>query len=382
MFVLSKQDNAMFRVIATLVSLALVLWGYGAHVHSAQAANLTNFQDLLETSATSTASNHTIQFVTPTGMVAGGTATVTFQVGFDLSSVTEDDIDFAVNGVDEDTAAAAAAAVWGVTIVGQDIIIESGTDTIAPNATVTIEIGSNATAFGTGDDLNRIVNPGTQGSYEIDIDFNGVDGGTTEVAIVDSVYVTAQVNTNFEFTVSGFATAGIAVNGTSTTGTTTATSLPFGLLANGEIETLAQELTVATNAIRGFVVTAEVDQQLLSSTGADIDAFDDGAFLNPKAWEAPGDGTPSISDENTWGHWGWTTEDTDTTRGAAAEFGANEWEGASTSPAVLFSHTSVADASTPGIGSTTVGFQIEITALQEAADDYSAILTYIATPTF
>jgi hypothetical protein len=35
-----------------------------------------------------------------------------------------------------------------------------------------------------------------------------------------------------------------------------------------------------------------------------------------------------------------------------------------------------------GVGSTTVAYKVEITSLQEAAKDYTATLTYIATPVF
>jgi hypothetical protein len=35
-----------------------------------------------------------------------------------------------------------------------------------------------------------------------------------------------------------------------------------------------------------------------------------------------------------------------------------------------------------GIGSTTVAYKVQITALQEAATDYTAQLMYIATPVF
>lgn len=375
MFVLSQQDNALFRVIATLVSIALVLWGLGTHVKSAQAANVTDVFVLLSSSATSTASNHTIEFVTPTGMAAGGTATITFPVGFNLTTITEDDVDLAVNGADEDTAAAAAGADWGITVSGQDLVIESGTDTIGAGATVTVEVGDNADFAGTGS--NQVVNPGTQGSYEFDFDINGFDAGHTRVAIVDSVYVTASVDTVFDFTVTGFTVAGTSANGTSTTGTTTATALPFGTLGAGGVETLAQRLQVQTNAINGFVVTVETDHQLLSSTGADIDGFRNGTFDDtPVAWEDPSN---SISDENTWGHWGLTSEDSDLN---GDEFGSNLWVSASTTPRQVFSHTGPADNTTVDIGSTTVAYQVEITALQEAADDYEAILTYIATPTF
>jgi hypothetical protein len=44
--------------------------------------------------------------------------------------------------------------------------------------------------------------------------------------------------------------------------------------------------------------------------------------------------------------------------------------------------TGTTDATGDDVGETFVGYQIEITPLQEAADDYQTILTYIATPTF
>jgi hypothetical protein len=64
------------------------------------------------------------------------------------------------------------------------------------------------------------------------------------------------------------------------------------------------------------------------------------------------------------------------------EFGANEFIGVSTTPRAIFAHDGPADGITTDVGSTTVAYKVEITALQEAADDYTATLTYIATPTF
>jgi hypothetical protein len=373
MFVLSRNVSAGHKVIATLLTAALLLWVLGFHSF-AQAANVTNVYDLLSDSAPSVGSNHTISFVAPSGVAAAQTIKITFPAGFDLSSIVEDDVDLEINGVDEPTAAAAAGATWGVAVAGQDLTITSGTGVIATTATVTIKIGTNAADSGTG--ANQIVNP-TTGSYEIDIAGTMADSGHTRVAIVDTVLVTATVNTSFDFTVAGVATT-TAVNGTTTTRASSSTTIPFGTLTAGDIATLAQDLTVSTNAINGFVVTVEEDQHLLSSTGADIDNFaNNNNSVTPAAWSAP---TNNIADENTWGHWGVTTEDTDTTR--TAEFGSDEWLGVSTTPQVIFSHTGPADGSTAGIGSTRVGYQVEITPLQEAADDYSTTLTYIATPTF
>jgi len=165
-------------------------------------------------------------------------------------------------------------------------------------------------------------------------------------------------------------------------------------LAAGEIVTAAQNLRVTTNAINGYVVTAEVDHQLESSTGADIDGFADGAFDDtPAVWASPGGGAPDIAVEDEWGHWGMTTTDNDL-QGNGTDFSvSNTWISATTTPRAIMAHDGPSDGSTgtltvtggaadDDIGSTTIGFQVEISALQEAGDDYQAILTYIATPTF
>jgi hypothetical protein len=117
---------------------------------------------------------------------------------------------------------------------------------------------------------------------------------------------------------------------------------------------------------------------LQSSTGADIDDFSNATNVTtPAAWSSP---TNLISDENTWGHWGLTSTDFVTTR--SAQFSTNTWVAASTSPVIIMGHTGPSDGTTAGVGAATIGYQAQITALQEAGDDYNTSLTYIATPTF
>ena len=374
MFVLSRNVSASFRVIATLVATAVLMWTLGVS-HFAQAANITDVYDLLSDSSPNAQSNHEIQFVSPSGVATStGTIVVTFPTAadeFDLTGVVAGDIDLELGGVDQDL----TGTDWSVAVGASTITFTSVGNGVQPGATTTIFIGTNATG-GT----NQIDNPnpatGNQ-SYEIAISAGASDSGFTRVVILNTVLVTANVETTFNFTVAGTAGA-TGVNGTTTTDVSSSTTIPFGTLVSGELKTLAQDLAVVTNAINGFVVTIEESQHLLSSTGADIDNFVESVTSNdPVPWSSP---TDSISDENTWGHWGITTEDTVTTR--AIEFGSNEWAGASTTPQVVFSHDGPADGSTAGEGATTVGFQIEISPLQEAADDYETVLTYIATPTF
>jgi hypothetical protein len=376
----SPKTDASYKAIAMLVAVALFMWMIGAQFvgKTAQAANVTQFSDLLSESAPSTASNHTITFTTPNGMTIGQNFTVTFESPFDTSLIdTVADVDLRVGGVDQTLAGAAGAGTWGVTGFTTDTLtFTTPTDGgVASSTQIIIEIGTHATFGATGDD--QIVNPSATSSYTIDIDGTMQDSGQTQVAIVENVLVTAAVETTFEFTVSGLP-SGVAVNGspTTTSTTTTSTLLPFGTLVANVSKTLAQRLNVLTNARNGFVVTVEQSQDLQSSTGAVIDSFTNGTYVNtPTAWTGPSN---SISDNRTWGHWGLTSEDNLNTD----EFGTNLWVAASTTPRQIFQHASSSDGVTANIGSTTVGYQVQITALQEAGNDYNTTLTYIATPTF
>jgi hypothetical protein len=377
----TSNTFSILQATAAIVGLAILLWSLGLpSLRFAEAANVTSFSDTLSDSAPTNASNHTIEFVTPTGLGAGEIISITFPAGFTgIGGLDFNDLDLAVNGVDEDLAAAAATTDWGVNAAGQIIDIESGTDTIGAGATVTIEIGLNATAGATGD--SRITNPTPATSYEIDLVVGAGDSGSTRVAIVDTVTVTASVDTLFTFAVTGV-TSGTVVTGAHTTGgDTTATTIPFGKLVDSTASTAAQTLEVNTNAANGFVVTVQVDQQLLSSNGADIDGFRNGGFdTTPVGWESP---SPTPGTESSYGHWGLTSTDDSLTAGLSDLYtGGLNFVSASTTPVEVFRHDGPTDGGTAGEGTTEVIYKVEISALQEAADDYTATLTYVATPVF
>lgn len=362
------------RVVATLVASAMLLLTVGVH-HVAHAASLSSVSDTISDSDNGASSNHYIVFTVPAiggdGVSAGETITVTFPAAFDTTGIVFGDVDLEINNVDQTLAGAAAGATWGAVMAGDVLTLTSGTGTVVPGQTVEIEIGTNA-AGGT----NQIENP-TYGSYELEITAGTVDTGKTRVAIVENIEVTAIVNTTFDFTITGLATT-TAINGTSTTGTASSTYLDFGELTAGVIETLGQQLSVETNARQGFVVTVETDGDLQSANGAIIDNFDDGSdvAVPGTAWNAPSN---NINDPTTWGHWGVTTNDSDRTGGVLA---ANNYIAASTTPRIVFDHDGPADGTTQDMGQVEVAYQIAITPLQEAADDYNTTLTYIATPTF
>lgn len=355
------------QVIATIAGIALLLWSvsFPTFFQSVEAASVTSASDTLSDSDVSVPSNHTIRFTTPSGIVAGQTILFTFPAGFTLPTGLDfADLDVMDDATEITLAGSPSGATWGVATTSTTIQLTTSGSNVSSSSVITVEIGTNATSGSTGD--TQIINP-TAGSYEITVGGTMPDSGAFRVAIVDNVDVTASVDTNFSFSVAGVGT-GLTVNGTTTSTTSTATSIPFETLAAGVIKTLAQDLTVTTNAANGFAVTVYQDGNLTSSTGADIDGFIDGAYTNtPASWVAP---SANISNEKTWGHWGLTSSDPDL-------FGSNQWVSPSTTPRTVFSHTSVVNAST-----TRVGYQAQVSALQEAGTDYTTTLTYIATPTF
>jgi len=373
---------SVLQATAAVVSLAIIAWSLGFPVlQFAEAANVTTLSDTLSDSAPGVVSDHTIVFTTPTGVANGQTITIDFTDGpFVVGSVDFTDIDVQDGATDLTVAADCTAtdevsALFTGTVLTITFCAGDGA-AIAAAGDVTVEIGLNATGGNA-----QLTNPAA-GSYQIPVTAgSGADTGETRVAIVDSVTVNATVDTVFTFTVNGVG-SGVDVNGVhSTGGVTTATEIPFGELAAGTASTAAQGLVVSTNAANGFVVTVAVDQQLTSSNGADIDGYVDGSFTTtPTAWAAP---TATPGQENEAGHWGISSSDTTLTAGLSDLYsGGVNYVSASTSPIEVFRHDGPIAGVGAGTGTTTVIYRAEVSALQEAADDYTATLTYVATPVF
>ncbi len=382
----TKTTFGLLQAVAAVLAFATLVWAVGpVSYRFAEAANVTSLSDTLSDSAPSVASNHTISFVTPTGVANGQTITINLSNGpFAIGSVAFDDVDIRDDGTD----LTVAANCLGSEEIGFSTSTNLLTFTFCPGdgasipayGTTTIEIGTHATFGATGN--AQLTNPAA-GSYEIRVTAGTADTGDTRVAIVAPVVVTASVDTSLTFTVAGVAATG-TVNQEDITASSTATSIPFGVLEANTATTAAQRLTVATNASYGFAVTVEVDQQLTSSTGADIDGFSNGSYATtPIAWAPP---SQNISNEDTWGHWGITTDDENLTAGLTDPFdvgGTGQlFVSASTTPVEVFRHNGPSDGTTQNIGRATVGYKAEISPLQEAGDDYTATLTYVATPVF
>lgn len=365
------------QAVAMTVGLALLLWSTGipSLFRSAEAASITNASDTISTSKPSTAADHAIVFTTPNGLVIGQTILLTFENTFTVPALGIPDFDILINGSSSSTATSAGVNTWGVSTSSNQITFTTPTNQgVASSSVVTIRIGQNAVDFGTG--ANQITNPSaTTTSHYIDIGGTMQDSGQVRVAIVDEVQVSASVDTSLSFTVSGV-NPGQAVNGSPTTtiATSTSSALPFGTLPIGTSRVLAHDLAITTNAMNGYTVTVEQTGSLQSTTGATIDGFYDGTDTNtPSAWVAP---SGLVADPDTYGHWGLTSNDANVPV-RSAQFGSDQWVSGSTTPIAIMGHTGPALATT-----TRIGYQIQITALQEAGDDYQTRLQYIATPTF
>ncbi len=346
------------QAVATLVATAVLLASIGFYT-AAEAASLVDVSNTLTDSNLSAQSGHQIEFEVPTGSTigTGDTISITFPAGFT-------DVDATVLGdVTVTVTPGGVASPGAFDSTGQ--VISFNNITAAAGAVVEIVI-----------DEGVITNPAANGSYEFTINTGNGDEGKTRVYIIETVLVTAIVETVFEFEIQG-TTTNPTINGDAVTGTSSATELPFGVLdPGGTPSMLAQTLLVTTNANSGFVVTVESDGDLRSANGAIIDTFENGNDVDtPTGWVA-NPPTNDVNDRTTWGHWGLTTNDAD------LSFGAGNYIAASTTPRLVFTHDGPADGTTQDIGRVDVAYRVQITPLQEAADDYQTVLTYIATPTF
>jgi hypothetical protein len=373
-----------YSYVAGIIISALFLWATGlpAFIHTARAEQLELLSDTLTTSVPGVGADHTLSFTTPTGIVAdGSTIEITMPNGFGMTTIGEDDIDIADDGIDLTTGSTCGSVQAAIATSSQTIAIElcnGGGGAIAAGSTITIEIGTNATSFGTG--IHRVTNHATPGDYALVIAGTMADEGETRLVIVEGVRVTGAVNTYLSFAVNGV-DAGESVNAdlTPTSGTTTATSVPFGIVSPDTEYVLAQDLVATTNAVNGFMVTVEARADLTSGSGATINSFADGSGDSaPFLWQPP---SAVVGNTDTYGHWGVTTQDA--TLSDNDPFGNALYAGdfIATPREVMYA-TSSADGTTEHIGSTRVGYKLEVSVLQEAARDYQTEINYVVSPVF
>ncbi|MBI4426672.1 MAG: hypothetical protein HY567_03780 [Candidatus Kerfeldbacteria bacterium] len=360
------------RGLAVLVVMAVLVF-MNAPVPTAQAAAVTSLRDTLSRLKASTAANHTIELVTPTGVEAStDTITLTFASGWTLAAEAAVNFDLAVGDsgtcstatfTDKTLALTAAAATWGVDVTGQVITFTAPTDAASGEITagrcVQIQAGSNATTGGTGS-ASTITNP-TAGQTTMTIGGTFGDSGTLAVRIIadEQVSVTATVDPTLTFTVDdnaiGFGSLS-ASTGRWATGDTTG-----GNASAGSTPTAAHTMTVATNAQSGYAITyngATLTSGANTVTVATISSDSDGT---------PGGEQFALS----------ASTSGDATIASGYARGANSsWNFVASTTTTLVSETGETDTET-----ISVSYLGNISTITEAGS-YTTTITYIATAVF
>ncbi|HUD20548.1 MAG TPA: hypothetical protein VMQ44_00555 [Candidatus Saccharimonadales bacterium] len=230
-------------VVPTILALLMSLLPWGA---IAWAAAITSASDTMSNITDSATSNHTVQFITPSGVAAGQSITITFPTGFALGSVDYTDMDLAEGATcssltDISLATGAVGLTWGATKTGQVVTIVSDTGTITATHCVQIQIGTNAT-YGVGG-THKITNQTVaqnNANQKILIGGTMADTGTIAVVIVanGAVAVTGQVDPQISCSIdTNSAAFGTFVLGTVTPASSTPT------------------WTIGTNAANGYNLT-------------------------------------------------------------------------------------------------------------------------------
>lgn len=268
-----KNKKISVLSLVSIILFTLLLTFFLFTKQRASAAFLTTISDTLSRIEDNTDANHTIEFVTPTGVdQSTDTIILTFDDTtdlYDLSGLTYQDFDLAIDNdaacdgtwTDKTLAAVAASGVWGVSIntTNDTITLTAPTNAtsgeIPANRCVQVEIGTNATTGGAG--AGQIGNPAS-GTYITTISGTFGDTGSYAVAIVadDQIDISAQVDPTLTVTIS-------------------ADSCALGTLTANFIETCSYSVTVSTNASNGYVSTILADG-LLRNTINDINDTIDG----------------------------------------------------------------------------------------------------------
>lgn len=256
----------------------------------------------------------------------------------------------------------------------------------ALNTDITLTIGTTTganTMVAPAPSASRIANTADTYPYIVKNFTNGsnpnsdipTDNATGRIAVIEPVRVTATVDPSITFMIEG-TTAGSHC-GLTTDVATTSTAVPFGILALNTFKSAAQKLTVSTNAVSGYAVTA-IENNAMSNLATVP------TYIQDTTCDS---GTPCT--HNSSGAWATPTGNSGMGYTVAVVSGTTPTI-APTAPAYQ-NFPSVADAESPFqiMSNTTtsdthavdVCYKIAVGATQ-AAGDYENQVTYTATASF
>ena len=235
----------------TSVAVVLAVFATVVSTQSVYAASLNTLSDTLSSAAISTVANHTISFVTPTGVASGATIILTFPAGFSVpAGLTFTDIDVLDNGTNVTLAAAPSGATWGAVRTSSTVItLTNGTTAVTAGHTIVVKIGTNATNQSTG--VNQITNSSSTGNQAITISGTFGDTGSITLNLVtnDTVNVSGTVAQSMTFSIS---------TTTLSFGTLSSSNAQFATATSGSAtDVVAHTLAVSTNGATGYTITVQ-----------------------------------------------------------------------------------------------------------------------------
>jgi hypothetical protein len=248
-----QMKNKLRKGISYFMAISLIMVALGVQSQTAMAASMTSMSDNMSRLKASTASDHEIKFITPTGVSAGGTITLTFSADFTgVNSIVFGDVDFATAATcggsfsDVTLAASPATTTWGVGSSGQVVTLTSATGTVTATNCVRIKIGLNAVVGASG--AHQISNGAIDDDDTVALATSTGDSGTISVDIItdDQVVITATVDPSITFSLSdnavqfGSLSAGDDKYATTSGGSSSPTN--------------AHTLAAGTNATSGYVM--------------------------------------------------------------------------------------------------------------------------------
>jgi hypothetical protein len=357
------------KITSFILSFSLIIFSFLPLTQIALAASITSLSDTMSRLKASTASNHEIKFVTPSGVQATETIILTFSAGFTgVTDIVHGDIDFAEGDsnncstatfTEKTLAASASGATWGADGDGATTVtLTSDTGTVTADRCVRIRIGTNAVSQSTG--VHQISNGAAAAADIVTISGTFGDSGILSVEIItdDQVVISAIVEPTLTFTVTDN-TIFFGILKSSGTSCWAQGTDPGNVTCPTTTETGAHDLTASTNATSGYVITMTGS----TLTSASSDTITGIGAVNT---------APSIGSEQ-----------------FGVRFNASGGSGAVTAPyadsGYAFDPTQPSQiASSAGPSATTTysaRYIANISALTEAGT-YTTTLNYIATATF
>jgi len=344
---------------------------------------------------------HAVSFVNPNAIPIGGKIKITLpgsatNPNYASPSATM----FSFNGLSTSNiklglSAGTATCTFTITLASNLITCTTATAVISAGTTVTILIGCSGNTGATCDtQVPTLINPtktasaGTADTWTVTVQTTDgsdieIDSAKSKIATIETVQVLANVDPTLTFTIAAVSD-GSAINTGNTTGctntevsnaglTSSATVVNLGTLADSRINIAAQLITISTNAINGYSLTATSSGHLINpATGFFIP---DSTTPTVMTAGTPWFGIHACGLDVSSGTWATGA----TGGGAGAKYG---W------PTQTSSVTLASDSTGPVGNSITAGNGLISTEYASTvsvaipAGQYSSAVTYVATPTF